>query len=168
MSVGVKGKLKSSGMFDDQSSSSGEFEIVHTVTDYYDGPRGGLANYGGRPHIFESQFRDIDEETDLFLLQPIDEETFRLAVEDWGIWCRWEVAYKRGETQQETHPALPAERARHEELKRILETRLQIEPEKAFEAQGKFQSNGIGIPGVTSSAELFVKWRRLTSAVSLT
>jgi hypothetical protein len=59
----------------------GNGEVVHTVDDYYDGPRGGIANFHGAPYVFRSVFDyakdDWDEE---FLLKPIDDETFRLAM----------------------------------------------------------------------------------------
>ena len=35
------------------------YEHVFTVTDYYDGPRKGIANYHGQPHFYECIF---DEE----------------------------------------------------------------------------------------------------------
>jgi hypothetical protein len=31
-----------------------KFEKVYTVTDFYDGPRGGIANFRGHPHVYES------------------------------------------------------------------------------------------------------------------
>jgi hypothetical protein len=31
---------------------SEEFEVVHSVDDYYDGPRTGVADFGGSPHRF--------------------------------------------------------------------------------------------------------------------
>jgi hypothetical protein len=34
------------------------FEEVFTVTDYYDGPRQGIANYLGSPHFYDCIFSD--------------------------------------------------------------------------------------------------------------
>ena len=74
-------------------------DIVHTVTNYYDGPRLGIANYHGKPHFYSSVFDEAaDGWSDIFLLEPIDDEAFHLAMEDWAIWCRWERAYQRGQT----------------------------------------------------------------------
>ena len=39
---------------------SDEYETVHTMTDYYDGPRGGIAEVNGRPHLYTSTWADID------------------------------------------------------------------------------------------------------------
>jgi len=36
-----------------------KFEIVYTCTDWYDGPRGGIADYQDVPHLFESEFGDF-------------------------------------------------------------------------------------------------------------
>ena len=64
------------------------YEIVFTVSDYYDGPRSGIANYRGNPHYYECVFDDNNEEySNIFQLMPVDEESFRLALEDWL--ARW-------------------------------------------------------------------------------
>jgi hypothetical protein len=34
------------------------YERVHTMTDYYDGPRKGLANFEGMPHLYEAEWDD--------------------------------------------------------------------------------------------------------------
>jgi hypothetical protein len=73
---------------------SGDFETVYTVTDWYDGPREGIADFNGMPHLYQWQFDNAkDDWADTLLLTPVDEETFRLALEDWAIWVRWEQAF---------------------------------------------------------------------------
>ena len=58
------------------------------MTDYFDGPRGGIADYQGRPHLYESIFDDdAGEYSDIFRLSPIPEDLFELALEDWQICC---------------------------------------------------------------------------------
>ncbi len=105
------------------------FEKVHTMTAFYDGPRGGIADLEGRPHVYSSLFDESQGYADTFLLMPIQDSLFQLALEDWEIWCRWEKAFHAGTTTQWTHPALPADRARHEELERLIGDRLQpLEP----------------------------------------
>ena len=100
------------------------FEIVYTLTDWYDGPRRGIANYNDNPHLFESEWQDGEDlNADTFLLMPIDADTFSLALEDWSIWRRWETAFHQGGADRETHPALPEDRRRHEELDRLLQGR---------------------------------------------
>lgn len=89
------------------------YECVHTVTDYCDGPRKGIANYQGKPHLFECIFDESkDNYSELFWLAPVDAETFRFAMEDWAIWQRWELAFHSGKTDISMHPALPHETVR--------------------------------------------------------
>ena len=116
------------------------FEVVHTVTEYYDGPRRGIADYLGQPHAFESEWREGENlDADTFLLMPIDKETFSLALEDWAIWRRWETAFHQGRATQETRPALPEDRKRHDELEHLLEGRLVVDPAQAVRRMAEFQ-----------------------------
>ncbi len=117
------------------------FEGVHTLPDWYDGPRGGIADYLGRPHQFESEWRDGEDlNADTFLLSPVDSDAFALALEDWAIWRRWETAFYQGVATQETHPALPEDRPRHEELVRRLDGRLVIDPAGAIRKSAEFRA----------------------------
>ena len=120
------------------------FEIVHTVPHWYDGPRGGIANYGGNPHVFESEFRDIETldgevEEDTFLLMPIDGVTFSLAMEAWAIWRRYETALHKNKVTSEHHPALPHERDRRLELEAVLKGKLEIDPACAVRKKAVFR-----------------------------
>ena len=120
--------------------SSSDFEVVHTIIDWYDGARAGIADLAGKPHYYESQFDDLkSNHSDTYLLRPLDEETFRFALEDWDIWLRWEAAFHEGRTPHETHPALPEERDRHEELAKVLAERLAVSPETGIKAKGDFK-----------------------------
>jgi hypothetical protein len=104
-------------------------EIVFTVTDYHDGPLDGIANFQGKPHFYERIFDSaIDDYSDMYRLTPVDDRTFRLAMEAWGIWCRWEVAFDTGRARMESHPALPQDAARHQQLNDILDKALQSSP----------------------------------------
>ena len=116
------------------------FETVYTCPDWWDGPRGGIADYLGRPHRFESEWDYYQGEPDTFLLTPIDAETFRLALEDWTIWRRWESAFYQGQATQDTHPVLPEDRTRYEELQRLLDGRLIVDASCAFRKVGEFRA----------------------------
>lgn len=65
------------------------------------------------------------------------------------MWLRWEKALKEGKTTPETHPVLPDERERHEEISKILTERLVINPDSSIKAKADF------IYGQTSK----VKWQ---------
>ena len=132
------------------------FERVYTMTDYYDGPRAGIANFEGKPHAYRSPFNDAIGYEEVYELRPVDEETLRLALEDWEIWLRWEEAYRAGLANRESHPALPDDRARHDEIVPVLETRLAALPGPIVRAHGRFQA----MPGHTGARGLWmeVQW----------
>ena len=129
-------------------------EVVYTVTDFYDGIRGGVASYHGTPHIYQSQFEDIEGGSESFLVQPIDAETFRLAMEDWATWCRWERAFHAGLARESSHPALPDDRQRHTELSELLQSQLTPSPERASRVRGRFEAVQPGTP----STQFVVYW----------
>lgn len=133
-------------------------EPVHTITDWYDGPRRGVANLEGIPHYYECQWYasvDAGHEADSdalpgdYLLTPLDAETYRLALEDWAIWERWEAAFAAGTTTQATHPVLPEDRTRHDEIEQLLLTKLVTNSHSCRRARGEFSYAG-GRP--------FVEW----------
>ena len=116
------------------------FERVWTMTDYYDGVRGGIANFSGRPHLYESEWDERgDEYSSTFRLYPVSAEVFVAALEDWEIWLRWERAFHEGSVSEDSHPALPQDRPRHESLKLILERELQIPNSGYVRALGEFR-----------------------------
>lgn len=116
------------------------FEKVYTVPDWYDGPRRGVADYLGAPHLFESTFNDIDDEHgDEFLLWPLSPESVAIALEDWEIWRRWERAFQSGKADRDSHPALPEDRERHDELQTLL-VQHRLQPESADARPGSLHS----------------------------
>jgi hypothetical protein len=82
-----------------------------------------------------------DEYSNLYRLKPIDANTLQLALEQWDICLRWEAAFQRGEVGLESHPALPAERNRDEQLERVLAPVLEVPEDAALKAIGKFRSD---------------------------
>jgi hypothetical protein len=60
--------------------------------------------------LYECIFAEAEDNySDLFRLTPLDVEIFQLAMEDWSIWQRWELAFNTGKADISTHPALPHE-----------------------------------------------------------
>lgn len=117
-------------------------DCVLTINDYYDGPRLGIAELNGVPHIYEAEFdHSTDEYGDTYFLSPIDKQLLVAVIEDWEIWCRWNKAHKQGEVTIDTHPALPHERSRHEELKDIIGDRLKADPSKRSRYKGVFSTH---------------------------
>lgn len=134
------------------------FERVYTMTDYWDGPRRGIADFQGQPHLYESKFLDEDYD-DVFDLCPVDHETLALALEDWAIWLRWESAFHEGRTTTATHPALPDDRARHDELAPLLAARLAMLVEPVARARARFRMEP-SLDRVTRGEFLEVEWTR--------
>jgi hypothetical protein len=134
------------------------WERVYTVNDFWDGPRLGVADVFGCPHIYESPFDRLkDDFQGFFVVSTIDTELFGLVLEDWEIWVRWSDAFERGETSRETHPALPQDRARHDELNKLIGTRLRIDPTDCKKLNAEFRSvrkgwNGIEVQWSDSDA----------------
>jgi hypothetical protein len=131
------------------------WDRVITINDYYDGPRLGVAEVNGVPHVYEAEFDyAADEYANTYLVSPIDPELLSLVLEDWEIWLRWHATHERGEVSLETHPALPLERKRHEELKRAIGARLHPEPETSRRLKAEFRNLRVG--GSWTGAE--VQW----------
>ena len=127
-------------------------EIVYTITDWYDGAQAGVAGFNGQPHYYESMWiRDESKYTQddsmlFYWLTPIDVETFQLAIEDWNIWSRWQAAFRLGITTRDTHPALPEDRMRHDEISKVLVEKLVVIPGHSVKARGAFRygpENGV-------------------------
>jgi hypothetical protein len=134
------------------------YDKVFTITDYYDGARAGVADFDGQPHYYECQFDELkDDWSDIFLLKPIDSETFRLAMEDWHIWEKWNAAYEDQKVSLDTHPALPEDRVRHNEISTFLKDRLKADAERDIKAKATFKIIEPKRKG-KSIARLQVKW----------
>jgi hypothetical protein len=104
------------------------WERVYTVNEFWDRARLGVADVDGIPHIYSSPF-DIsrDDFLEYYLVSPIDPELLKLVLEDWEIWIRWSDAFDRGKTSRNTHPSLPEDRVRHEEIVRLIGGKLIVD-----------------------------------------
>lgn len=138
------------------------FERVYTVFEYWDGPRAGFADFDGVPHAYQSIFRqDLDDwdPDGRFELSPVSAEVLQLALEDREIWRRWEQAYQAELTTLSTHPALPEDRARHQQIRPAVELSMQIDPAHRRVAIGDFRRYGSSHPGRKPLDEAWhVRW----------
>jgi len=115
------------------------WEKVVTVTNWYDGPLEGVAYCKGELCAFTRNFDfEADEYFTFFNLTLVDERWLSLIEESWAIWLRWESAFQSGQTTIESHPALPEEAERSEELEALLKPVLQV-PDNATAAFGTFR-----------------------------
>jgi hypothetical protein len=117
---------------------------VLTENEWYDGPRLGVAEVRGVPHIYEAEFdHSSDDYGDTYFLSPIAPELLALVLEDWAIWLRWDAAFKQGRVGQHTHPALPADRERQDALKLLVGDRLMSDPQYRRHVRARFEYHGM-------------------------
>lgn len=135
------------------------FEPVHTVTDYYDKPIRGVADFHGRPHVYEAEWSDdAGEYTSTFRLKPLPHDALHLVLEAWHIWCSWKAAFDQGRAALDSHPALPEHRARHEQLQPLLADVLAIDPDCCIRTHAAFQRTAGFDSLVSHPVTLEVKW----------
>lgn len=129
-------------------------DIVYTIAHWYDGALEGLADFNGQPHQYESYWQDLtsDEWVAHYWLTPLDADSFRLAMEQWNMWERWQAAFDAETTAIETHPTLPQDQKRYGEIEALLQQRRQAQlaakPELRLKAKGVFYYG----------SESFVEW----------
>jgi hypothetical protein len=96
-------------------------ERVYTYVDFFDRPLSGAADFEGRPHWHKCEFNEAaDEYEEAYQLAPLPNDILAAAVERQTIFLAWHAAYKAGQTDRSTHPALPDQRARCDELSSIV------------------------------------------------
>ena len=62
-----------------------DYEKVYTISDYWDQPRSGAADFKGQPHSYECVFDEAEDDwSKVFILKPLDVETLKLAMEESG------------------------------------------------------------------------------------
>ncbi|MGA2218604.1 MAG: hypothetical protein ABSG51_10990 [Terracidiphilus sp.] len=135
------------------------YEKVFTVMEYYDGPRQGIAHFNGSPYFYDCIFDEKKQDySNQYQLTQISQEIFDLAIEDWAIWKRWDSAFHAGKVNIKSHPALPEDKARHEEVKAVLDVALKTNSDACIIRIGTFaKETDSKLPkGVLSP--LLVKW----------
>ena len=135
-------------------------DYVYTY-EWYDGPRSGVASCHGQPYYYESQWADVyNQQQDWFKLSPIRLDLFEQELERWELWLNWKAAYDAGSVEIESHPYLPADRARGEELSELLDSTLKIDADKFLVAQAEFTAAGLDAYK-KEKASMLVQWNML-------
>jgi hypothetical protein len=116
------------------------WERVYTVNGFWDSPRLGVADYQGKPHIYESEFSETqDDYSGLFRLSEVESALLALILEDWEIWQGWEADFKQGKVGLETHPAFPLRDQRSADLRRLIGDRLRADPQSPIVKRAEFR-----------------------------
>jgi hypothetical protein len=125
---------------------SDEPDRVHTVCEWYDGPRTGAADYGGAKYWYRSLYLDNEKwnpDEDRFELTPLTPEAFNWEIERQAIFRRWDAARQAGtivwrDGDEESFGAFPDEMARYRALNRSIEAYLADHPARLL-VRGSFQ-----------------------------
>lgn len=126
------------------------FEAVHTINEWYDGPELGVADFEGRPHVYERITERNDGEPEIYRLSPIDPEKLTAVLEDWQLWLKWNAAPRTDEIDDPR--VLPEDLPRHQQLKPVIDAALKVDENKAIRATGNF----VHADGATT-----VEWQRI-------
>ena len=98
-------------------NSYGPPEHVFVENEWYDGPRAGVANVGGRLHRFVSQWdEEADDYLGTFLVWPIEADEAALEQEQWQIFVHWNDQYEAGVVGSDSHPGHPGANKRWDEI----------------------------------------------------
>jgi hypothetical protein len=138
------------------------YEPVFTVLEYYDGPRKGIAGYRKTPHFFDCIINDKDEYSEKYLLTPVDDETYRLAMEASKILRKWEIRFHENKRANTTSRAYLLHTKKYRAINRVLEKRLVTIPQQAIIRMGHFDV--LGRPKLPKGVirPLQVKWTQPT------
>jgi hypothetical protein len=121
-------------------SEFGPQERVYVENEWYDGPRGGIADVGGVPHRFKSQFDEVgDEYLGTFLIWPVDAAILGLEIEQWQIFVAWNDLYEAGASDVNAHPGHGGISARWDEIQNQLQAARTDIPAEAKKARVKVE-----------------------------
>ena len=139
-----------------------KYERVYTIIDWYDGPRLGVADYNGIPHVYKSAWDDKEDDwADYYYLKPIDKNSLSLILEEWEIWQKWDSAFKEGKVKSSPDHVLPEDEERYKELKILLVSVYEIDLLKAKRAYGDFQVSEIQESFDLETEQMIVKWEEI-------
>lgn len=83
----------------------GLFERVYVETEWYDGPRTGIADIHSKPHRFKSLWDEKEDEyLSTFEVWPVSPAELELEIEQWCLFVAWNSRYESGEADADTHP----------------------------------------------------------------
>ena len=121
-------------------------DIVHTIFDWYDGPRSGAATFLGEPVWYRSVYLDGDHwdpDEDRFELTALTQEALGWELEREAIFLRWNAAYRSEEVSwqrgdDDSWGALPHERGRYRTVSRMIDDYLAAH-QALWLARGEFE-----------------------------
>lgn len=115
-------------------------EQVYAENEWYDGPRAGIADVGGTPHRFRSQFDEAEDEyLGTYLVWPVEADTLGLEIEQWRIFVAWNDLYEAGASDVNAHPGNGGINQRWDEIQIQLQPAREYVPENAKRVRAKVE-----------------------------
>src|SRR5262245_5851879 len=143
-------------------SEFGPPERVYVENEWYDGPRAGIADVGGVPHRFKSQFDEAEDDyLDTFLVWPVDADTLGLEIEQWQIFVAWNDLYESGASDVNAHPGHGGVSGRWDEIQAKLQALRTNVPAEARRAKVKMEPLEQGRRYAPSGPSYSLCWRLL-------
>ena len=141
------------------------FERVYVELDWYDGPRGGLADVNSVPHYFQAVHDSShpDAPDDVYHVWPATGDVVDLEREQWAIFVAWNSRYEAGTAATDTHPALGGIDARYDELTDLL-TRHRAVPPGARRLAAEWRQAERATRYHADGPDYLVRWHAITSA----
>ena len=78
-------------------------ERVYTETNWYDGPRSGVADVRGVPHYFVTDI-SAGASLDWYLVWPVEPAVLKSEKASYGMFVEWWRQFEAGEVGIDTHP----------------------------------------------------------------
>ncbi len=115
------------------------FERVYVESEWYDGPRSGIADIHGVPHRFKSNFDEHDDEwLGTFVVFPIEPDLLALEQEQWRIFVAWNKRHEADCQDTSTHPGHGGIDQRWDELEVLLAESRNTYPADVRSAKAEF------------------------------
>jgi hypothetical protein len=139
-----------------------EFEPIIAITTWWDGPRGGITHFRGRPHLFGSSLLDASPEAlSVFVLTPVPEPAVPILLELEEIGGRFDAARAEGRAPADCYQVLPQDRPRYDALLSLL-IPYEITEAAALTARGEFRVRRRSESG--GALEWAARWELVTDA----
>jgi hypothetical protein len=133
------------------------FERVYAELEWYDGPRVGLADIGGKPHYFDGYGQYLGDEADEYRVWPASEAAVQWEREQWAIFARWNQRREDGTVTPESHPGHGGIDARYDELTLLLAPHRQV-PDDARRLVGEMRFTA-GARYQVEGPDYWFRWR---------
>lgn len=94
-----------------------DFQTVYFITDWWDGPKTGFADFNREIHCFERVF-DYEKEDgfNLYVMRPVSAEEYTLQVESYTLFLDW----FNNKDSIRPHPVSDAKHTRYQEIQQLL------------------------------------------------